>query len=201
MSTRTARTAFLTHGLRSHEGGCVIDPLTIAAAVASVRTLVKSARGVQEIVHGLDGVFHAQDEHEKNKNHKPGSSIGEKNKSILQKRAKDDGADDSISAAAASVIEARQLETQLSDLREEINRKWPSKPGEKSTWDQILAEREKRIAAKKEREKQEKIDAEERAERRKAILIEVAKGLAVAAVAGGIAWFLWWAATYGPAVR
>ena len=178
-----------------------MDPLTIAAAVAATKTLVKSARGVQEIVHGLDGVFQAQDDHEKNKNHKPGNSIGEKNKSILQKRAKDDGADDSISAAAASVIEARQLEIQLSDLRDEINRKWPSKPGEKSTWDQILAEREKRVAEKKEREKQDKIDAEERAEKRKAILIEVAKGLAVAVVAGGIAWFLWWAATYGPAVR
>jgi ferric-dicitrate binding protein FerR (iron transport regulator) len=156
---------------------------------------------VQEIVHGLDGVFHAQDEHKKNKDHKPGNSIGEKNKSILQKRAKDDGSDESISAAASAIIEKKQLDQQLSDLKDEINRKWPSKPGEKSTWDQILAEREKRIAEKKERARQDKIDAEERAERRKAILIEVAKGLAVAAIAGGIAWFLWWAATYGPAVR
>ena len=156
---------------------------------------------MQEIVHGLDGVFHAQDEHEKNKDHKAGSSIGAKNKSILQKRAKDDGGDDSISSAAAAVIEKKQLDQQISDLKDEINRKWPSKPGEKSTWDQILDEREKRIADKKERAKQDKIDAKERAEKRKAILIEVAKGLAVAAVAGGIAWFLWWAATYGPAVR
>ncbi len=156
---------------------------------------------MQEIVHGLDGVFSAQDEHEKNKDHKAGSSIGAKNKSILQKRAKDDGGDDSISSAAAAVIEKKQLDQQISDLKDEINRKWPSKPGEKSTWDQILDEREKRIADKKERAKQNKIDAEERAERRKAILIEVAKGLAVAAIAGGIAWFLWWAATYGPAVR
>ena len=156
---------------------------------------------MQEIVHGLDGVFSAQDEHEKNKDHKAGSSIGAKNKSILQKRAKDDGGDDSISSAAAAVIEKKQLDQQISDLKDEINRKWPSKPGEKSTWDQILEEREKRIADKKERAKQNKIDAEERAERRKAILIEVAKGLAVAAIAGGIAWFLWWAATYGPAVR
>ena len=156
---------------------------------------------MQEIVHGLDGVFHAQDEHEKNKDHKAGSSIGAKNKSILQKRAKDDGGDDSISSAAAAVIEKKQLDQQISDLKDEINRKWPSKPGEKSTWDQILDEREKRIADKKERAKQDKIDAEERAERRKAILIEVAKGLAVAAIAGGIAWFLWWAYTSGPAVQ
>ena len=156
---------------------------------------------MQEIVHGLDGVFSAQDEHEKNKDHKAGSSIGAKNKSILQKRAKDDGGDDSISSAAAAVIVKKQLDQQISDLKDEMNRKWPSKPGEKSTWDQILDEREKRIADKKERAKQNKIDAEERAERRKAILIEVAKGLAVAAIAGGIAWFLWWAATYGPAVR
>mgnify|MGYP003140779737 CR=1 FL=1 len=178
-----------------------MDPLTIAAAVAATKTLVKSARGVQEIVHGLDGVFQAQDDHKKNKGHKPGNSIGEKNKAILQKRAKDDGGSESISAAAAAVIEQKQLDQQISDLKDEINRKWPSGPNEKSTWDQILVEREKRIAAKKEREKQEKIEAEERAERRKAMLIEAAKGLAVAAVAGGIGWFLYWAATSGPAVR
>lgn len=178
-----------------------MDPLTIAAAIAATKTLVKSARGVQEIVHGLDGVFHAQDEHEKNKSHKAGSSIGAKNKSILQKRAKDDGGDDSISSAAAAVIEKKQLDQQIADLKDEINRKWPSVRGEKSTWDQILEEREKRIAEKKERAKQEKIEAEERAERRQKILIEIVKGLAVAAIAGGIAWFLWWAYTSGPAVR
>ena len=178
-----------------------MDPLTIAAAIAATKTLVKSARGVQEIVHGLDGVFSAQDEHEKNKNHEPGSSIGQKNKSILQKRAADDGGDDSISSAAAAVIEKKQLDQQISDLKDEINRKWPSVRGEKSTWDQILEEREKRIADKKERARQDNIEAEERAEKRKLVLIEVAKGLAVAAVAGGIAWFLGWAATHGPAVR
>ena len=97
-----------------------MDPLTIAAAIAATKTLVKSARGVQEIVHGIDGVFHAQDEHEKNKSHKPGSSIGEKNKSILQNRAKDDGGDDSISSAAAAVIEKKQLDQQIADLRDEI---------------------------------------------------------------------------------
>lgn len=178
-----------------------MDPITIAASIATVRTLVKSARGVQEIVHGLDGVFHAQDEHEKNKDHQPGSSIGNKNKAILQKRAKDDGGDDSISSAAAAVIEKKQLDQQIADLKNEINRKWPSGPKEKSTWDQILEEREKRIADKKERARQEKILAEERAERHKAILMEIAKGLSVVAIAGGIGTFLWWAATSGPAVR
>jgi len=178
-----------------------MDPLTIAAAIAATKTLVKSARGVQEIAHGLDGIFHAKEQHEQNKSHDPGSSIGKKNKSILQKRAKDDGSETSVSSAAAAVIEEKQLQQQIEDLKDEINRKWPSKPGEKSTWELILEEKDKRVAAKKEREKQDKLDAEERAERRKAILIEVAKGLAVAAVAGGIAWFLWWAATYGPAVR
>ena len=178
-----------------------MDPLTIAAAIGATKTLLRSARGVQEIMHSVDGILHAKDEHEKNKDHKPGSSIGEKNKSILQKRAADDGGSDSISAAAAAVIEQKQLDQQIADLRDEINRKWPSKAGEKSTWDQILAEREKRVAAKKEREKREKIEAEERAERRKKILIEIGKGFAVLIVAGGLVWFLWWAATSGPAVR
>ena len=148
----------------------------------------------------MDGLFQAKEQHENNKDHKAGSSIGKKNKSILQKRAKDDGSETSMSSAAAAVIEEKQLKQQLNDLKTEINSKWPSKPGEKSTWELILEERKKRIADKKEREKQEKIDAEERAEKRKAMLIEVAKGLAVIVIAGGIGWFLYWAATSGPAV-
>ena len=177
-----------------------MDPLTIAAAIAATKTLVKSAKGVQEIAHGLDGLFQAKEQHENNKDHKAGSSIGRKNKSILQKRAKDDGSETSMSSAAAAVIEEKQLKQQLDDLKTEINSKWPSKPGEKTTWDLILEEREKRIADKKKREKQEKIDAEERAEKRKSMLMEVAKGLAVIVIAGGIGWFLYWAATSGPAV-
>ena len=105
-----------------------------------------------------------------------------------------------MSSAAAAVIEKKQLEQQLTDLKDEINRKWPTKVGEKTTWDLILDERKKRIIDKKEREEQERIDAEERAEKRKAMLIEVAKGVAVIVIAGGIGWFLYWAATNGPAV-
>jgi len=177
-----------------------MDPLTVAAAIAATKTLVKSARGVQEIAHGIDGLFHAKEQHEKNKDHDPGSSIGKKNKSILQKRAKDDGSETSMSASAAAIIEKKQLDQQLADLKDEINRKWPSAPREPTTWDLILKEREKRVAEKKERERLEKIEAKERAERRKKLLFELAKGLIVAAIAGGIGSFLWWAATSGPAV-
>ena len=106
-----------------------------------------------------------------------------------------------MSASAAAVIEEKQLQQQLDDLKAEINSKWPSKPGEKSTWELILDERKKRVADKKEREKREKIEAEERAERRKQLLLELTKGLIVAAIAGGIGSFLWWAATSGPAVN
>ena len=161
-----------------------MDPITIAAAIAATKTLVKSARGVQEIAHGIDGLFHAKEEHEKNK-------------SILQKRAKDDGSETSMSASAAAIIERKQLDQQLEDLKNEINRKWPSAPNEPSTWDLILKEREKRVAAKKERERLEKIEAEERAERRKKLLLELAKGLIVATIAGGIGTFLYWAAQQG----
>ena len=106
-----------------------------------------------------------------------------------------------MSASAAAIIEKKQLDQQLADLRDEINRKWPSGPKEPTTWDLILKEREKRVAEKKARDLKEKLLAEERAERRKAMLIEVGKGLAVAAIAGGIGWFLWWAATSGPAIK
>ena len=174
-----------------------MDPLTIAAAIGATKTLLRSARGVQEIMHSVDGILHAKDEHEKNKNQNAGSSIGAKNKAILQKRAGDGGDSDSLSSAAASVIEQKQLDQQLADLKAEINRKWPSAPKEPTTWDLILKEREKRVAAKKERERLERIEAEERAERRKKLLLELAKGLIVAAIAGGIGTFLYWAAQQG----
>ena len=174
-----------------------MDPITVAAAIAATKTLVKSARGIQEIAHGIDGLFHAKEEHEKNKDHEAGSSIGKKNKSILQRRAKDDGSETSMSASAAAIIEQKQLDQQLADLKAEINRKWPSAPKEPTTWDLILKEREKRVAAKKERERLERIEAEERAERRKKLLLELAKGLIVAAIAGGMGTFLYWAAQQG----
>ena len=174
-----------------------MDPITVAAAIAATKTLVKSARGIQEIAHGIDGLFHAKEEHEKNKDHEAGSSIGKKNKSILQRRAKDDGSETSMSASAAAIIEQKQLDQQLADLKAEINREWPSAPKEPTTWDLILKEREKRVAAKKERERLERIEAEERAERRKKLLLELAKGLIVAAIAGGIGTFLYWAAQQG----
>ena len=100
-----------------------MDPITIAAAIAATKTLVKSAKGVQEIAHGLDGLFQAKEQHENNKDHKAGSSIGKKNKSILQKRAKDDGSETSMSSAASAVIEEKQLKQQLDDLKTEINNK------------------------------------------------------------------------------
>ena len=99
-----------------------MDPITVAAAIAATKTLVKSARGIQEIAHGIDGLFHAKEEHEKNKDHEAGSSIGKKNKSILQRRAKDDGSETSMSASAAAIIEQKQLDQQLADLKAEINR-------------------------------------------------------------------------------
>mgnify|MGYP003154529295 CR=1 FL=1 len=178
-----------------------MDPITIAAAVAATKTLVKSARGVQEIMHGVDGILHAKDQHDQNKDRQPGSSIGAKNKSILQKRAADDGSETSVSSAAAAVIEKKQLDQQIQDLRDEINRKWPSAPNEPTTWDLILKEREKRVAEKKERERLEKIKAEERAERRRYMLIQLAQGVAVLVVIAGISGFLYWAATAGPAIR
>ena len=177
-----------------------MDPLTVAAAIAATKTLVKSAKGVQEIAHGIDGLFHAKEQHDQNKAREAGSSIGKKNKSILQKRAADDGSETSMSASAAAIIEKKQLDQQLADLKDEINRKWPNAANEPTTWDLILKERERRVAEKKARELKEKLLAEERAERRKQILFEIGKGLIVAAIAGGIGMFLYWAATSGPAV-
>ena len=42
-----------------------MDPVTIAAAIATTRTLVKSAKGIKDIAQGMDQLFSAQEEHKK----------------------------------------------------------------------------------------------------------------------------------------
>jgi tRNA nucleotidyltransferase/poly(A) polymerase len=178
-----------------------MDPITVAAAIQTTRALVKSAKGISDIAHNLDGLFHARDEHKKNESKK---KRGPKTRmqQILRMRSGDEGYDDdtSISSVANDVLEQKQIDRNLELLAREIDRKWGD-----GTWQSILDERKKRLEQKKEIKKKNdaaaKAKAEESKEFWRKIMIESGKGLIVIMIGGGLVWFLWWAATHGPAVR
>ena len=119
-----------------------MDPVTIAASIAAVKTAIGAAKNIQSIGHSLEGLFHAQEEQKKKKGKaKPTTRMQQ----VLRIRAGDEGYDDetSISAVANKHIEEKLTALLLENLAKEIDRKWG-----KGTWNQILQQRKKLLAEK-----------------------------------------------------
>tara|TARA_R110000824_G_scaffold15883_3_gene66553 strand:+ start:137 stop:622 length:486 start_codon:yes stop_codon:yes gene_type:complete len=160
--------------------------------------LVKGAKGIHEIGHSLDAMFHAQTEHKKKKEKKTATT---RTQQILKNRAGDEGYDDdtAVGAVANDVIEQRQMEANRDALAREIDRKWG-----KGTWAAILLEQEKRVADKAEREKKAKENALRKKKEDKIfwhhVLVEIGKGVLVVLFAGLMVGFVYWAAT-APKIR
>mgnify|MGYP003137450689 CR=1 FL=1 len=161
-----------------------MDPVTIAAAIATTRTLVKSAKGVKDIAQGLDQLFKAQEDEQKAEKGKPKS----RTQQVINIRAKegDEAFDDetSLGSVAADVLEKEQIARNLKSLEREIDNKWG-----KGTFKKIEIERSKRIAErhKKHREKiaEQQRKAEEEKSFWKRIALETVKAITVIAFIGG----------------
>ena len=180
-----------------------MDPVTIGAAIASAKVLVKGAKDVGDLAKSIDSIFSAKEAHEKNikNNKKPVNSVASKNQNILEKRAHDDGKDTDISTVANEVIQQKQLEASLKDLEYEINRKYPVPYGEKKTWDLIIEKREEKIKQKKERAKKRKekqaLAKEESREFWGKVWMYCWQSIVTILALGGLVWFLRWAAEKG----
>ena len=127
--------------------------------------LVKGAKGIHEIGHSLDAMFHAQTEHKKKKEKKTATT---RTQQILKNRAGDEGYDDdtAVGAVANDVIEQRQMEANRDAL-----------------------EREKKAKENALRKKKEdKIFWHH-------VLVEIGKGVLVVLFAGLMVGFVYWAAT------
>ena len=89
-------------------------------------------------------------------------------------------------------------------LKAEINRKWPSKPGQPSTWDQILVQRKKLLAQRAAADQLAKENALRKAKADKLfwhkVAVEAGKILILCAVVTAIGAFLYYAAT-APKIR
>jgi hypothetical protein len=161
-----------------------MDPVTIAAAIATTRTLVKSAKGVKDIAQGLDHLFKAQENEKAVEKGKPKS----RTQQIINIRAKegDEAFDDetSLGSVAADVLEKEQIDRNLKALQREIDNKWG-----KGTFEKIKLERSKRIAEKHKKKREQREEAQRRAEEEKSfwkrIALETVKAVSVIAFVGG----------------
>ena len=168
-----------------------MDPLTVAAAITATRALVKGASGVKDIAHGLDQLFHAQAEHEKVKKKKPGKPKSRMQQILSMRSGEGDDAfddDTSMGTVVSDVLEKKQLDINLQNLKNEIDGKWG-----RGTWKAIEEERSRRIKKKKELKKQRAEAAQERAEHAKVFWKKVAiESAKIAVVVGVIVGFVFW---------
>jgi len=179
-----------------------MDPITIAASIAAVKGVLKTAKDVKQIGTALGDLFHNQEQHEKKKTTK---KKGPKTRmqQILRMRAREttEAYDDdtSISSVTTDIIEEKQNYLALQGLAKEIDIKWG-----KGTWATIKEEQAKRIKEHKEADKKARKAAKEKAENDKIfykkVATEVGKALIVILVIAFISWFLYYAATL-PKIR
>ena len=175
-----------------------MDPVTVAASIAAVKTAVGAAKNIQSIGHSLDGLFKAQEEHKKNKKKKRPKT---RMQQVLRMRSGDEGYDDdtSISAVANKVLEDKQTELALLNLAREIDRKWG-----KGTWNQIIQQRKKLIQERKAADQLAKENALRKAKADKEfwhkVMVESGKILVVLLAVTAVIGFVMWAAT-APKIR
>ena len=173
-----------------------MDPITIAASIATVKGVINTAKDVKEIGNALGDLFHQQQQHEKQKKKpKKGKKPTTRMQQVLRIRAGDEGYDDdtSISAVANDVLAEKANYLALQGLAKEIDIKWG-----KGTWASIKDEQTKRIKEHKEAVKKAKKRAREQAEEDrklyKKIAIESGKALFLILFIYGLVWWLLYAA-------
>jgi len=170
-----------------------MDPVTIAASIAAVKTAIGAAKNIQSIGHSLEGLFHAQEEQKKKKGKAKPTT---RQQQILRMRAGDEGYDDdtSISAVANKHFEAKEAAAALESLAKEIDRKWGQ-----GTWGQILQQREKLLAEKAASEQLAKENALRKKKDDKIFWhkfwVEAGKVALIICFAGLVILFLWWASS------
>jgi hypothetical protein len=136
-----------------------MDPLTIGIAIAGTKKLLESANDLKDIAGGLDKLFHAVNEKPKLKK-KPVAKTRTQQLLRLKSGETEEEAyaedSDSISAVANDVLEKQKHTAAIASLAREINKKFPQPQGDPTTWDLILTEQKKRVAAKVELKKKAK---------------------------------------------
>ena len=164
-----------------------MDPVTIAAAIATTRTLIKSAKHVKDIAKGLDDLFTAQEAEQKLKTKGKPKSRTQQIINIRTKEGNNAFDDDtSLGTVAADVLEQEQIDRNLKALKKEIDVKWGT-----GTFKKIELERSKRIAQKHKKKREQREEAQRKAEQEKSfwkkMALETLKGIfLIGCIAGGV---------------
>jgi hypothetical protein len=173
-----------------------MEPVSATLAIiAATKTAVEAAKNVKDIGATLDQLFSSHEGAEKTKKKQAAKTRREQ---ILRIRTgeKDGG---ETSEAISLVLQKKDQERELDLLKAEINRKWPSAPGQPTTWDQIIDQRQKLLVEKKEAAKAAKAKARQQKIDDKIfwhkVLVESAKVVFLLLVIAGIGWFLHYAST------
>ena len=170
------------------------------ALISATKAAVSAAKSINDIGATLDQLFSSHEGAQKKK--KQQTAKNRQEEIIRLRTGEAEGGE--TSEAIAQVLEAKTRAYELDLLKAEINRKWPSKVGEKTTWDQILEQRKKLLA---ERAADQLAKENALAKKAKAdkifwhkVAVEAGKILILCVVVAAIGAFLYYAST-APKIR
>lgn len=172
-----------------------MDPVTVIAAIAAVKTGLKTAKDVQGIASSLDALFHHRTE-AKRKAEAAKKEPSKLQQLIKKKTGEEDNDDDSLSSAITEGLEQKKLDREILNLSIVINNKFGS-----GTWQKIIETRQQRIKKRKELEavsrenKRRKADDSKKFWRK--VLVESGKVVIVIVFLSCLVMFLMWAAEKG----
>jgi hypothetical protein len=181
-----------------------MEPISATIAlIAAAKGAVETASNIKDIGSSLEALF-SDSEKDTKKKKKPTPTAKSRMQQVLRMRTGEgteayEENSTSYASVANDVLQKKQQALALKSLASEINKKWPSGPGEKSTWEQIIDQRQRLLKEKaaadqlaKETALQKK--AADRAFWKHALLICAQVGMLFCFV-GLIVVFLWWAST------
>ena len=168
----------------------------VSSAVKGIKSTIDTAKDIKDIAGSIDDLLTGAEEVEKKAKVKQKKGKAGQWQNYLRLRfnsVEETGDGTSIQEIAAEVIEQKQVEKEIFQMRLIINKKFGP-----TTWDDILIMRKQRIEELEKRREKAKVLARERAEanakRWKRVFKETMNVVILIAVAGGIGYVLYYIA-------
>tara|TARA_R110002096_G_scaffold68954_5_gene165963 strand:- start:8899 stop:9450 length:552 start_codon:yes stop_codon:yes gene_type:complete len=163
----------------------------VKSAVGGIKSVIESAKDINEISHHLDDMFKGHDQaHVKSVPKKKGNK---KWGDYLSSKFKDEDEDVSMSQITAEIIEQKQIAEQVSAVAKMLNKRFGP-----DTWVEVLELREKRIKEQIENRKKAKASAAQHKKEDNAFYdklifyaVEFVKLIAVLGLGSGAVYIIW----------
>jgi len=168
----------------------------VSSAVKGIKSTIDTAKDIKDIAGSIDDLLTGAEQVEKKAKVKQKKGRAGQWQNYLRLRfnaVEETGDGTSIQEIAAEVIEQKQVEKEIFQMRLIINKKFGP-----TTWDDILIMRKQRIEELEKKREKAKVLARERAEanakRWKRVFKETMNVVILIAVAGGIGYVLYYIA-------